>query len=255
MTRLALTFYMGSALIPVAKEIAATLSERVGTPVAFDEDASDAERRAALDEARPGVVWLCGLETVVRQDDGRLPASIVGAPIFPGHTSAVYDSVIVATDSWDGDDLDDLRSGATLAINQAGSWSGHHALRAHLARRGLGELGFGQVIETGSHEGSIDALLQGEADVAAIDETVWVARLARDPAAGALRVVERTEPQPAPPFSIVHGLDTGLETALREALLSASVLGLVGIAPASDSDYAVFRDNLAASRSIGWASP
>jgi phosphonate transport system substrate-binding protein len=255
MTRLSLTFYMGSVLIPVAKELAATLTERMETAVAFDEDASDAERRAALDEAQPGVVWLCGLETVVRQDDGRLPASIVGAPIFPGHTSPVYDSVIVGTGRWDGEGLDDLADGAALAINQSGSWSGHHALRAHLARRGLGELRFGPVIETGSHEASIDALLRGDADVAAIDETVWVARLARDPSAGTLRVIDRTQPQPAPPFSIVHGLDAGLEAALRDALLTADVPGLEGIAPASDADYAVFRDNLAVSRSISWPSP
>ena len=254
MTRLSLTFYMGSALIPVAKQLAATLSEQLETTVEFDDDASDAERRATLDEPPPGIVWLCGLETVVRQDDGRLPASIVAAPIFPGHRTPVYDSVIVTSDRWDADGLDGLDR-ATLAINQRGSWSGHHALRAHVARHRLDERTVGRVIETGSHEASIDALLRCEADVAAIDETVWVARLARDPAAGALRVVGRTEPQPAPPFSIVHGLDAGLVAALREALLTASVRGLEGIAPASDADYAVFRDNLAASRSISWPSP
>ena len=49
----------------------------------IDRDASDDDRRAALDQPPPGVLWLCGLETVMRQDDGRLDASIVGAPIFP----------------------------------------------------------------------------------------------------------------------------------------------------------------------------
>ena len=254
MTRLSLTFYMGSALIPVAKQLASTLGERLETSVDFDEGASDAERRAALDLAPPGVVWLCGLETVVRQDDGRLPAAIVAAPIFPGHHAAVYDSVIVATERWGGAGLDDL-DGATLAINQSGSWSGHHALRAHLARRGLRQPILGRVVETGSHEASIDALLGGKADVAAIDETVWVARLGRDPGAATLRTIGRTAPQPAPPFSIVAGLDRGLDAALREALLMASVPGLEGIAPASDAEYAVFRDNLAASHSLDWPAP
>jgi phosphonate transport system substrate-binding protein len=252
MVRLALTFYMGSALISVADSLAATLSERLGTPVDFDDAASDAERRAALDKAPPGLIWLCGLETIVRQDEGRLPASIVGAPVFAGHTSAVYDSVIVASDGWDGSGLEDLDRG-TLAINQSGSWSGHHALRAHLVRRGLRQPRFLRVIETGSHEASVDALLDGEADLAAIDETVWAARIARDPRAAMLRIVERTDRQPAPPFSIVHGLDVGLKAALCEALMSASVPGLEGISPATDADYAVFRDNLQASRSLDWS--
>lgn len=254
MVRLALTFYMGSALIPVAMRLAETLSERMEVPVDFDEDASDRDRRAALDQAPPGIVWLCGLETVVRQDDGRLPARIVAAPIFPGHDSPVYESVIVAGDRWARADLEDL-GGATIAINQTGSWSGHHALRAHIVRRGLGQRDGGRTIETGSHEASIDALLGGDADLAAIDETVWAARVARDPQAATLRVIERTAPQPAPPFSIVDGLDTALDAALREALVTASVPGLMGIAPASDADYAVFRDNLADSRSLDWPVP
>jgi len=83
------------------------------TSVDFDDNATDADRRAALDEAPPGIVWLCGLETVVRQDDGRLPASIVAAPIFLGHSTAVYHSVVVATERWDGMALHDL-DGATL---------------------------------------------------------------------------------------------------------------------------------------------
>ena len=254
MVRLALTFYMGSALIPVADRLAATLAERVGTPVDFDTDATDAERRTALDEPPPGLIWLCGLETVVRQGDGRLPASIVGAPVFPGHASAVYDSVIVASPRWHGAGLEDLGD-ATVAINQSASWSGHHALRAHLVRRGLGRQGVAGIVETGSHEASIDALLHDDADIAAIDETIWAARLARDLEAGSLRVIERTEPQPAPPFSIVQGLDAGLAAAVREALMTAFVPGLEGIAPASDADYAVFRDNLEASHSLGWPSP
>lgn len=254
MARLSLTFYLGSALIPVAKQLAATLGERLETPVEFDEDASESERRAALDQPPPGVIWLCGLETVVRQDDGRLGASIAGAPIFPGHGSAVYDSVIVARHGWAGAGLDDL-DGATLAINQSGSWSGHHALRAYLVRRDVREPTIQRVVETGSHEASIDALLRGEADVAAIDETVWAARVQRDPQAAALRMIDRTAPQPAPPFSIVDGLDSGLDAALREALVTAAVPGLEGIAAASDGDYAIFRDNLATSLSLDWPSP
>jgi phosphonate transport system substrate-binding protein len=254
MTRLAFTFYLGSALVPVADRLAAALGDRMGIGVDFDRNATDSDRRTALDRPRPGVLWLCGLETVMRQDDGRLEASIIGAPVFPGRTTPVYDSVIVAAERWGGTGLADLE-GATLAINQPDSWSGHHALRAHLDRRGLRESRFGRVVVTGSHEASIDALIRGDADCAAIDETVWAGRVARDPLTARLRPLDRTDPSPAPPFSLVSGLDAGLGVALQEALVSVTIPGLEAIAPASDADYAVFRDGLAASRSLAWLSP
>jgi phosphonate transport system substrate-binding protein len=254
MVRLSLTFYLGSALVPVADRLAATMGERLGIPVEFDPRATDAERQAALDRPTAGIVWLCGLETILRQQDGRLEASIVGAPVFHGRTTPVYDSVMVVTERWSTSRLQDL-AGATLAINQPDSWSGHHALRAHLVALGIGRPLFDRILATGSHEASIDALLDGRADCAAIDETVWAARVARDPRTATLRVIDRTAPWPAPPFSLVDGLDHGLAAATREALLTSQVQGLESIAPASDADYAVFRDGLAASRSLAWPSP
>jgi phosphonate transport system substrate-binding protein len=253
MVGLALTFYLGRSLVPVAAAVAASLGARLGTPVAFDPAATDDERRAALDDPAPGLVWMCGLETVVRQDDGRLGASIIAAPIFPGRNAPVYDSVIVA--SWrDGATLADL-GGRTLAINQPDSWSGHHALRAHLHRIGRPDATFERITITGSHEASIDAVIDGTADIAAIDDTVWTARIARDPDAAALRVIDRTETWPAPPFSVTGITDGGLREAIRDALPQAVVPGLVAIERVSDADYAVFREGLAVSRSLPWSSP
>ena len=254
MAGLSLTFYLGRALVPAADDLARQLSERLGLPVRFDPEASDDERRAALDDPAPGLVWMCGLETVLRQDDGRLAASIIGAPVFPGRNAPVYDSVIVTSELSAGSAWTNLASG-TLAINQPDSWSGHHALRAHLHRIGLPQAGFGRIVVTGSHEASIDAVIDGTADIAAIDDTVWSARIARDPRAAALCVIDRTETWPAPPFSLTDATDPGLREAIRDALTAAVVPGLAAIERASDADYAVFRDGLAVSRSLPWPSP
>jgi len=254
MVRLAFTFYLGSALSPIAAAIAREVGARVGMPVAFDPLATDAVRHAALDQPPAGILWLCGLDTVLRKDAGRLDASIVAAPVFPGRTRPVYDSVIVASERSAGSGLEALQ-GSTLAINEPESWSGHHALRAHLAARGARRPMFGRIVVSGSHEASIDALLDGSADCAAIDDAVWAARAGRDPRTAVLRVIDRTETWPAPPLSLVGRLDPGLAAAIAAALPDVSVPGLVAIARASDADYAVFRDGLAASRSLGWTSP
>ncbi|HSL75910.1 MAG TPA: PhnD/SsuA/transferrin family substrate-binding protein [Candidatus Limnocylindrales bacterium] len=254
MVGLTLTFYLGQSLVPVADQLAAALSERLGIAVAFDPTASDADRRDALDAPAPGIVWMCGLETVLRQDDGRLAASIIGAPVFPGRTAPVYGSVIVASERYAGFAFMDLER-RTLAINQPDSWSGHHALRVHLHGLGRPQARFARVVVTGSHDGSIDALIDGRADVAAIDDTVWTARIARDPAAAALCVVDRTATWPAPPFSLTTIADAGLRAAIIEAIPTIAVPGLAAVERASDADYAVFRDGLAVSRSLAWPAP
>ena len=253
MVGLSLTFYLGRSLVPAAADVAVALGERLGIPVLFDPTASDDQRRAALDAPAPGIVWMCGLETVLRQDDGRLAASIIGAPVFPGRHAPVYDSVIVASERSVAT-LTDLQ-GRTLAINQPDSWSGHHALRAHLHRIGLPQVAFGRIVVTGSHEASIDAVIDGTADIAAIDDTVWTARIARDPRAAGLRVIDRTETWPAPPFSLTDVTDAGLGAAIRDALPGVAVPGLAAIKRSSDADYAVFRDGLALSRTLPWPSP
>ena len=254
MIGLSLTFYLGRSLVPVAGDVAAALAERLGVSITFDPTANDAERRVALDAPAAGIVWMCGLETILRQDDGRLSASIIGAPVFPGRNAPVYDSVIVAARRSAGSAWTNLASG-TLAINQPDSWSGHHALRAHLHRIGLPQAGFGRIVVTGSHEASIDALIDGTADIAAIDDTVWSARISRDPRAAALCVIDRTDTWPAPPFSLTDVTDTGLGAAIRDALPGVAVPGLAAIERASDEDYAVFRDGLGVSRSLPWPSP
>jgi ABC-type phosphate/phosphonate transport system substrate-binding protein len=124
-----------------------------------------------------------------------------------------------------------------------------------LHRIGRPDATFERITITGSHEASIDAVIDGTADIAAIDDTVWTARIARDPDAAALRVIDRTETWPAPPFSVTGITDGGLREAIRDALPQAVVPGLVAIERVSDADYAVFREGLAVSRSLPWSSP
>jgi hypothetical protein len=54
---------------------------------------------------------------------------------------------------------------------------------------------------------------------------------------------------------LVDGLAPDLAADARKAILDVTVPGLEAIAPASDADYAVFRDGLAASRALPWSSP
>jgi ABC-type phosphate/phosphonate transport system substrate-binding protein len=219
MERLRLVTYLGPNALPIACELADTLG--------IDLIAAD-----ALDPIERGMgdlYWMCGLLTVELIDNGRLAADIVAAPVFPGQPGPAYHSVVVATSS--AADVTDL-SGRRLVINEVGSWSGNHALRVHLAGAGVS---FASIVESGAHARSIDMLLAGDADVAAIDHTIWEHRLATDPAAHSLVVVDRTRNWPAPPFSASRRIDEF--DALRRALVQTVPAGLDRIVEATSTDY------------------
>jgi ABC-type phosphate/phosphonate transport system substrate-binding protein len=179
---------------------------------------------------------MCGFMTVQTIDEGRLPVDIVAAPIFPGQVAPTYRSVIIARQDAGAGSLDDL-AGARLAVNERHSWSGYHAIRTHLTDTGRRGPFFGSIQETGSHVASVEAVLSGGADTAAVDDTIWMDLAARDDRLDALAVIDRTRAWPAPPFSVSRSLDPAIREALRAALPTLHPEGLDGIRPATDADY------------------
>lgn len=227
---LRLTSYLGENAALIAADLAAALAARVGDEV----EACVATSPDEIADGAADLYWLCGLLTTVLLDSGRLHGEIVAAPVFPDRPGPVYRSVVVATSPID---LQTERAGLVLAVNEPGSWSGHHALRTH-----LGSLDdFGAVVVTGSHAASIERLLAGEADVAAIDDTIWDFLTVRDHRLARLEVVDHTPPWPAPPFTIDRGVPAPTAAAIRRALLDVAPVGLDRIVAATDADYAPIR--------------
>lgn len=150
-----------------------------------------------------------------------------------------YCSLLVVRAGDEIESLADLR-GRQAAINRSYSQSGYNALRhtvAPLARDGRF---FGEVVETGSHGGSLEAVVEGRADIAAID-AVTFALLAhhRPSSVEALRVIGRSAAAPGLPFitrgaasdqeveRLRHALaETFAEPALGEARQALLIAGL-----------------------------
>ena len=160
--------FLGPNTVPIVRELGDRLTVEIGIDLAGELAPTWRDFIGAIDTGTARVVWLCGLATIELLESGRFDAEIVAAPVFPGESGAVYRSVVVARRGIGAATLDDLE-GTRLAINGTGSWSGYHALRAHLAEAGRFDPFFGSVTETGSHGASIDCLLAAEADCAAID--------------------------------------------------------------------------------------
>lgn len=76
---------------------------------------------------------------------------------------------------------------------------------------------------SGSHLNSLEAVLRGEADAAAIDSNVLMMKLREAPALGErLRVIETWGPFPIQPVVVRSALPTQLKARLRTAFLAAN---------------------------------
>jgi len=167
--------------------------------------------------------------------------SLVGTPVYdlpdcaPGH----YFSYLIRRTT-DRRDLAELAKG-TMAYNETLSQSGWAAPLAHLALHGLMPAALSQ---TGSHALSALAVLNGQADFAAIDAVTWkmMSQLHPEMTAG-LDAFERTVPTPALPYITALGRDPDpIANAVAQAIsqLSAtdrSSLVLRGFTRIPAADY------------------
>ncbi len=210
-----------------ARAIASRIGEMTGCDVTLTFGPPD-----PLDP--PDVAWMCGYLTAELIVERECPLDVVAAPVFPGSTEAVYHSVLV-TGSPAISTLEDAQT-ARFVVNEHDSWSGHLVVLRALQIHSLSDR-FAEVLTSGSHERSIDMLVDRTGDLAAIDSTMWEHRLATDPALRSLRVLMRTEDWPAPPFSIGRHVDEDTADVMRSALMNAPVDGLVAVTPVALDPY------------------
>lgn len=113
--------------------------------------------------------------------------------------------------------------GATAAVNYSGSHSGWVALGHTLARAGLSGPFFSRAVWTGGHRASLRAVVQREADLAAIDCVTFALLEQSAPAETAsVRVVAASEPAPALPYITAGGRTDAVQSRLRDALAEAA---------------------------------
>ena len=227
---------LGENTVPILADLCRHLTATTGIEIEPDPRPPPASVDAADRAAGADLIWGCGSLMCDLVDSGRLDAEIVAAPVFEGETGPVYHSVIVAADP-SIRSVDDAR-GSRLAINEPESWSGHLALVRHLASLDRDVSMFVDIVKTGSHRSSIDAVAAGEADVASIDHTVWE-HLGQG---GRVRAVERTQDWPAPPFAFHERVGPSERGALIAALtVLRPAMGLDRVALVSRSSYSVMR--------------
>lgn len=164
-----------------------------------------------LEHGSPALLFLCGLPYVRARDIGR-PLEPLAAPVAEGsRTGASYTSDLVVAPHVSATDVSDL-AGCRMAYNGDDSLSGWL-----LPRSGLPPALYEHTVRSGSHRGSLELLLSGAADAAAVDSTLLVLEQRRDPRIARLRTLARVGPMPSPPVVLLGG-DLDLAGVLRRAL-------------------------------------
>ncbi len=222
-----MTVNLGDNTRVPARALASSIREMTGRDVTLTWGPPD-----PLDP--PEVAWMCGYLTAALIAERGYPLDVVAAPVFPGSTEAVYHSVLV-TGSPAISTLEDAQT-ARFVVNEHDSWSGHLGVLRALQICSLFDR-FAEVLTSGSHERSIDMLVDGTGELAAIDSTIWEHRLVTDTSLRSLRVLMRTEDWPAPPFSIGRHVHEDTAATIERALIASPTEGLAGIHPIALEAY------------------
>jgi len=174
-----------------------------------------------LDDSLHALADLCFTQTC-REPYRRFLAphvSLVGTPDYgvadcrPGYYRS---AIVVRRDS--GRTHSCELDGAVAAVNCRHSWSGFRALKRFARKDGIR---FSDKVFTGSHHASVNAVVAGVADIAAVDVVLmrYSLMLERDSPFAGVRQLALTERSPGLPYVAMAGIDrrTWFD-AVREAI-------------------------------------
>jgi phosphonate transport system substrate-binding protein len=251
MERILLTSLMADNVTGLYLALAAYLTRRLGVAVDVVRTPPWQERERMLHRGDAHLGVMCGLQYVYATEHHQRPElELLAAPVMRApryQDRPIYFSDVVVRQESPTRSFRDLR-GATWAYNEPTSQSGYNITRYTLAVRGETGGFFGRSIASGSHERSLQLVLDGSVDASAIDSTVLEQELRVHPEHGQwLRVIETLGPSPIPPLVASRALPHERRAAVRGALLEmhrdaggSEVLaswGLARLVPVADADY------------------
>jgi phosphonate transport system substrate-binding protein len=198
------------------EQVSLRVESQASGPLKGGECSSFAEEADVAFMCAPSFIWLRDLRPP--------PAELLGVlPVFDDERNQgkpVYFCDVVVRNDAPIHAFSELEGGS-WAFNDACSLSGYYSLLNKLAESGADESFLDNLLCAGSHLDSIEAVLGGEADAAAIDSNVLRIRLREVPALSKnLRVIESWGPYPIQPVVVSSALHPELRERLRAAFLA-----------------------------------
>jgi len=154
----------------------------------------------------------------------RAELCLVATPVYeaPGCAEGRYSSAIVVRRDDPARTLHALR-GRRAVVNGLDSQSGHNALRAALAPLAMDGRFLGGIVVSGAHRRSLEMVVAGDADLAAVDGVTFALWNDIEPALAArVRLLAWTPSAPGLPYVTSAGRPSAQVSRIREALLAAA---------------------------------
>ena len=169
------------------------------------------------------LAWTCGLPYI--QDSIKDKQQLVAVPLYKGKPS--YSSLIISRKDNLNQNLLDFKNNI-FAYSDIRSNSGYLAPSVLLKKHGLNIKNFFRVkIPTGTHEAAIEAVSNGLADVAAIDEYVWDEYVrTRLHITKELHIIEKTGPFPFTPIVAGSGVTKDVLNKIKKSLIELTPIEL-----------------------------
>ena len=217
-----LTIAVGAMLSPDTtrvyyEELLGLIAARMGRRPVFAQRRTYAEVNDMVRKREVDLAFVCaGPYTEGKRD---LSMEMLVVPVANGKT--VYHSYIIVPKSSSTASLADLR-GKKFAFTDPQSNTGALVPTYMLARRGeTPKSFFHEVFYSHSHDNSIRAVANGQADGAAVDSLIWEFMNRVDPdLTGKTRIVEKSPPYGIPPVVVHPDLNPALKKQLKEIFLS-----------------------------------
>jgi len=205
------------------REIARLAGAVLGVPTVFVAEIPWQEREQRFGRGEIDILWICGLPYIWNWQDEPESVTLLAAPVTRGERYAgrpvYYSDIVVRRDSGHAS-FDDLR-GMRFVYNEPRSHSGYNVVRHHLASLGAHGGYFSSAQPSGAHLYSLAWVVEGRADAAAIDSTVFELELERSPRlADVLTSIGSLGPSPMPPWIARGELDPVLRSRLQRFLLA-----------------------------------
>lgn len=187
--------------------------ERLGDSIGFGVDWRDG---GGLDDV--DIVWSCGLPLSLRPDEWTpLVAPVMSSARYQSRP-VYFTDLVVATDH-PARSFEEL-AGVALVMNEPASHSGYASVMFELRRRELGLDFFGSHRFSGAHLRSLEAVLGGSREVAALDSVMFDSiRSGSQELEQAARVVASIGPWPTPPLAVRTAVGAPLRNSIAQTAL------------------------------------
>jgi phosphonate transport system substrate-binding protein len=217
-----LTIAVGAMISPETtrvyyEELLGLIAEKMGRRAVFSQRRTYAEVNEMVRKREVDLAFVCAGPYTQGKRDCCMEMLVV--PVANGKT--VYHSYIIVPKASPAASLNDLR-GKKFAFTDPQSNTGALVPTYMLAKRGENPKTFFQeVFYSNSHDNSIRAVAEGQADGAAVDSLIWEFVNRVDPPLTAkTRIIEKSPPYGIPPVVVHPNLDPAVKKQLTSIFLS-----------------------------------